>query len=296
MISNRIIDDYYAEENKYPYPPKDIQLIILRYAAMLDRKTCKNIRLVRKCFEKDVNIRTTWKFWYENFEHPLYCFNEIKKAIKKYNNMSYAESVVWAWDLKWGNKFFNYKYPTVILKYAYCVGNDVHTSSGVVFNDIKLFEVCPKKHEIAILLSPLDGSSSDGSYSDVLLFIYLDWRVISNGYLHNDVLIASVNKIDNTKKLEEIEQGVVKFNSFEKSTIEKHLMVEEKKMKKYNGMSVCFAYLKPNAPIFHPYSFSPYYKNRYRIELDEIFPIPHIAHLKIGQSFTMRDYFNYAWI
>ena len=284
LFRHKIIDDYYAEESVYPYPPKDIQLIILRYSSKLNMQTCKNIRLVRKCFSTDKIITEQFKKWKNDFEKPLIHFKKIKRAYDEFCNMGYVDTIKWYWDTQlfrrnaYGRSFRE----SISFKFDYLGRNGGFLSGYCAnMNKIGLIEVSEKYGEIAVLFKP----KSD-AYSDVLFFIYIDdesninytYNYILSGWIFNDEktydTLKYIEKNDNNAKKDNI---ILDFNDFELKVINTYCENEEKNrkdipsMKKYKGLVTYFANL--DIQYIRVNQYSPYLD----LHLNENYPLPKVA-------------------
>lgn len=253
FFGHYIINDYMEEE--YPFPPKDIQLMICRFAASLDFVTCKNIRLVKKCFAKDKIILDYLHYWLQNYDKPLKHIQLIQKRYSEFQKVGYFQSFLWRRVVRppkydWDNiGFYFYVYYTSIHR-------NMPFGHTLYFDYIKFIKTSSKYGEFAILIK-----SRRDWYDDVLFFVYFSPENNDN-YINNDILsrwvfydgktneakyIEDKNKENNEENVEK--RTHISFNDFETQIIDTHCEEEQKKLndigekKKYKGVTVYFANL-----------------------------------------------------
>jgi hypothetical protein len=246
LFNHRVYDDYYAEESIYPYPPKDIQLIILRYAANIDIETCKNIRLVRKCFANDKIILKSMSEWITNFDIPFKYFEKIKQKIDDYQSVkdSYADKM-WSLWARFRRNYSHFQDRSITLFFNYIGATDLHRSLGLHMDNIKLIEPNKKYGEVALLIK-----SRSIAYPDVLFFLYFVPKNNIN-YAYNEILSHWVFRDEKTlETLRYIEKNdekaiwdnvVLDFNDFEVKLLNAHCTDEQNKTNdEYKGVTVYF--------------------------------------------------------
>lgn len=290
LFKHKVYDDYYDKESIYPYPPKDIQLIILRYASMIDIDTCKNIRLVRKCFSKDHIISKIMTRWLTNFERPLKYFQKIKAIFEQYISIkdSYVEKVRSLWERFRGNYRYFYN-RNISFLFNYVGKTYINNSIEIHMDDVKLIEVNKKYGEVALLIK-----SRSIQYPDILFFLYFDPTKNIN-YAYNDIFSGWLFTDSETQetldriKLDETNKNVVDLrfflNDFEINLLNKHCAEEQEKIdgeNGYKGVTVYFGNIdlkqNYNYPVFHM-SY---------IKLDNDYPLPKRANTDVFNSY-IRD-------
>ena len=280
LLHHKIIDEYYAEESTYPYPPKDIQLIILRCSCKLNIETCKNIRLVRKCFYNDQVITKQFKKWKRNYEMPLKYLKKLKENFNKFNNMTYMDSLWWYWDAKINRNYYRRSSEAVYFQFDYIGRVGFNAFFCMYMHQIGLIEVNEKYGELAILIK-----SRKPINLDVLFFIYIDPKKNKNyglnnilsGWLFNDDKTLETLRYIETYDSDAKKDGIVfDFNDFELKTINTYCVNEQKKLnltgsstKKYKGLTAYFANLDINANHFKRQFFC----NEIYLTLDDKYPL-----------------------
>ena len=293
LFSHKIIDEYYAEESTYPYPPKDIQLIILRYACKLSTETCKNVRLVRKCFYNDKIITEQSKIWKRNFDAPLKYLKKLKQKFDIFNSMSYVDTLWWYWETKINRRYYRRHFESIWFNFDYIGRGNAYLSGYSIYMDkIGLIEINEKYGELAILIK----SKKDTSL-DLLFFIYIDpekninysYNYILSQWLFNDDKTLETLKYIETNDSDAKKDNVVfNFNQFELNTINTYCTNEQRKLTldgsttKYKGLSTYFA----NLDIKGKYFTNQMLHSDLYLDLDKTYPLT---------KKVFDDFYNTYW-
>lgn len=181
LLKHIVVNDYYIQDNHYPFPPKDIQMKIMRLASKLNIETCRNIRLVGKCFAEDSVINQQMNIWIYKYDRPRKIIHIIQSRFNKYHQQGYFKKMLNIFKENINIRFY----------YLWSDGKKYPKGETIPFSHVGLLKLSQTKDEVAFLISAkkrIMKHKEEDSVPDVLYFLYFDNQNRSIYHQNEDIL------------------------------------------------------------------------------------------------------------